>query len=73
MRSLDGRVGCEVGWEDSHKMLSSFDGLGNHPETAQGLRPTSVTARIHSRNLDIEVPAGFQTLHLNSVLFVFER
>lgn len=73
MRSVDGRVGWEVGWEDSHKLLSLFDSLGNHSETAQGPRPTSVTARIHFRDFDIEVPAGLQTLHLDSVLCVFER
>lgn len=73
MRSVDGRVGCEVGWVDSHKLLSPFDGIGNHSDMAQGPRPTSVTARIHFRDFDIEVPVGLQTLHLDSVLFVFER
>lgn len=72
VRSVDGRVGCEVGWVDSHKLLSPFDGIGNHPEMAQRPRPTSVIARIHFCDFDIKVPAGLQTLHLDSVLFVFE-
>lgn len=73
MRSVDGRVGCGVGWETSHKLLSPFDGIGNYSEMAQGPRPTSVPARIHFHDFDIEVLAGLQTLHLDSLLFVFGR
>lgn len=73
MRNVVGRVGCEVGWEDSHKLLSLFNGLGNHSEIVQGPRPTSVTVRIHFHDFDIEVSAGLQTLHFDSILSVFER